>query len=564
MKNYKICLFIVYIVVLNSCKKLNEIVPNYNSIDNKLIKINSNIQNSEYLVLGKKLENPSTIEKMEKAYQNVISNSKAKLNVNKSPVRVTHLYIQYRPKDWEEYDKIKNENNKILDLYDYPLDREILVNGNKYQDPEVPNGKPTYQYAVVEKNYNFNKEVKFKILSELYLPEFDETLSSDNNGKISAENLTFIENWIKESLILTKNQNFISKKDKFAKLNWTPTGKIQIWDTRINGYIPLEGVKVKARRLFTTYWSYTQSDGNYNMAPFSFTFSANYSIFFETPIFDVREATFGQAWISGPFLDQPWNYNINFNNKERFHGHVFRAAFEYNYGDSGGLLRPWKFSGNPIKYSAMDSEGSVILGDLQGVNTGNWSIGLLPSIYVYRFSNGTSEYSSDAIFSTTIHETAHLSHWRLMEFGGFSMASVMPIIRESWATAVELEITKKEYKSKGISNFGEQNFFGSNDLFAAQPLRYGYQGWRKSDSDPIYTNLFIDIVDNYNQNGYHNFGFGIEYIGHNDLISGLNLAGVETTFLNNTYNLQGLFINLLNNNPNGNSHNQIVDFISLY
>jgi hypothetical protein len=519
-------------VIISSCKRDGEQVTPTNQSSKQEYP-------AERIILGKKLENPYTVNNMQQAYKNIISGENNKTISEDIPVRVTHLYLRFLPKDWNEYDNLKSDT--VLKLYQIPLDYELKTYGNVYHDPSIPEDKPTWQYTSVAVDYAFNKNIHYEILSELYLPEVDSTLlESTENLRISGK--SFIDALVDEAMILTKNYSDTLKTDySNMRTTFNPSGIVAVFDTRLNKLIPLQGVKMRARRWFDTRETTTNADGWYQTS--GFKREANYSLVFETNHFDIRTGTFGQATIDGPKSDNPWNV-ILWDGVNRFYSHVFRGAYRYHYGDIGGLKKP--NLGFKLKYAAFDKSGSA-----QGVNIGNWSLfSTNPNILIYRKKDGGSEYASDEIFSTTCHETCHTTHMQIMNAGLIQYSQVNTFIAESWPVAVEWFITSIEYRSRGIANYGSDNY----SISASYPLDRAYQYWQKTNS-PNYTSVFIDLVDNYNQYNFNFIPYGKSTV--NDQVTGYSLSGIESTFLKHVYGLSSLKSNLKNHKPSGITDSQI-------
>lgn len=92
--------------------------------------------------LSKKLENPYTVANMIRAYENLTDNGQLKSSsVKKSDIKITHYYVRFLPKSFEELAILQRDST--LELYDYPLDYEIAEGGTFYQDPEIPLGEIT-------------------------------------------------------------------------------------------------------------------------------------------------------------------------------------------------------------------------------------------------------------------------------------------------------------------------------------------------------------------------------------------------------------------------------------
>jgi hypothetical protein len=530
------------IAFLASCKKdRDQVVP--------ITETNNQTVPAEKIVLGKQLENPYLLSNMNMAYSNITNASNARITRDSSPVRVTHLYLRFLPKDWDEYDVLKSDTT--LKLYQIPLDYEIATFGNTYQDPSIAEGNPTWQYVAIKQDYAFNKNIQYEILAELYIPELDNTLASSTaNQRIAGK--SFVEALVNEAMILTKNySDTITTNLSFARTTFNPNGTVRVFDTRLNKLVPLQGVKMRARRWFDVREATTDANGWYQTS--GFKNAANYSLIFETGGFDVRTGTFGQATIDGPKQSSSWNVDL-WDGTNRFYAHVFRGAWRYFYGNIGGLSRPKSVQDvgtlfkQKLKYSAMDKGGKS-----QGLNIGNWSFwGANPNIYIYRYKDNGGEYASDEIFSTTCHETCHTTHWQVMNLGIIQYGQINDFIAESWPVAVEWYITSLEYRSRGIANYGSETY----SIPASYPLDRAYQYWTKSTSAD-YTPIFIDLVDSFNQSSSY-------FSTPNDQVTGYTLAGIESNFLKHVYGQTSLRDQLKNYKPAGVTDSQIDLLLSSY
>ncbi|MCZ8355684.1 MAG: hypothetical protein O9340_13175 [Cyclobacteriaceae bacterium] len=151
--------------------------------------------------LGKKLKNPFSVANMQQAYKSLLEKN-AGARVKDLEIRPTHLYVRYLPPNQALYDTLINDSTLYLE--DYPLDYEVIEQGEYYHDPSIPEGLPTYQYTSVPIDYVPPTGVAFEVLDELYLPKEDTTLE-DESGRLSQN----VEEWVDmleyESLLLTDN-----------------------------------------------------------------------------------------------------------------------------------------------------------------------------------------------------------------------------------------------------------------------------------------------------------------------------------------------------------------------
>ncbi len=239
-----------------SCNEDNIATPTDDpiaSVDNK---------SDGIIVLGEQLENPYSVENMQKALDAL--NSSGMSTKSNLVIEPTHLYVRFLPKMDEELQILKSDSTLIL--YTYPMDFEIETNGDYYHDPSLPDTAITWQYTVVEPDFVF-PNIQYEILSELYLLEeddiddMDSDIISTKNGSVALLDWYALEDM---SLELTgnieeSNGEFISKRSK-----WRPAGKITVYDDIVGGNIPLVGALVRARRWFTTHSGYTDSNGKFS------------------------------------------------------------------------------------------------------------------------------------------------------------------------------------------------------------------------------------------------------------------------------------------------------------
>jgi hypothetical protein len=514
---------VVTAVILSSC--FHEELPELNE---------ENFAEGKPLVLGKKLSNPFAIDNMQRAYLNLQGRDSVSFLFS-GKIEPSHWYIRFQPETFEQYDQLVSDST--LTLSDYPLDYEIAEEGDFYHDPSIPNDQPTFQYTSVPVNYQSPSGIRFEILQEIFIPDFNKHILR-SMGRTDESLSSSIEALEDEAFrIAGYEENESAKNESISgrkKSKWTPSGRITVYDSRLKKNIPLAGVKIQARRWFDVENAITTAEGFYRMND-SFKKEVRYKLIFERDKFDIRSGTFGQATIHGPKTKGEWNLNIEAKSMNFHYAHVFRGAMRYYYGNIGGLKRP----GFRLKYSVFNKKGNHI-----ARNIGNWSaFGINPNILIYRYNAGDgSENDSDEMFSATCHETAHTTHMEIMRGGLLQFVQVSELIRESWAIGVEWQITQLEYKERGISNYGDPSY----NVNVNYPTLYGFQFWNKKRNANL-TSLFIDIVDRHNQKGQQFGSFKSGSI--DDRITGLSLAQIESRILKDSYGLPSLRENLKRSKP---------------
>lgn len=417
--------------------------------------------------------------------------------VVQASMQATHYYIKFAPQNQQQLDLLKTDTTLVL--YPFPLDSEVSPYSGSYRDPSVPADRPTYQYCAVPVSKTL-PNVPYTKLEDLYIPNETkagnvEKLSKGSevytvNSRMLAQQSLFAgsENTNADS----PGRNRLDKLETMSNINgvsdlgatlastesnyngrdWRPHGRLTVYDEVKNQTIGVEGIKVRARRWFTTYSGYSDANGNYTVDGW-FTRPANYWLDFERYEFSVNDHRGGPQEINGPKIKGAWN--VNFEDYNKFCSTIFRAAYHYYYKDIQGLRRPpqnsfWK---TQVKLAAFNWEEHKDNGDMWAGR--NILFGSL--IHIYRPQRSTMN-----IYATTIHELAHASHWNMSSkvIGPFltTFGQAQNKVPESWATGVEWVLTKMEYPQ--------------------------YLGRQFENSD--YTNLVMDLIDTPNN---ETIGYGI-------------------------------------------------------
>ena len=452
--------------------------------------------------LGKRLENPYSVENMKKALESLkTSNPNGRTSQEEIDITTTHLYIRFKPKDEDELSILKRDSTLVL--YDYPLDYEIAETGDFYHDPEVPVDQPTYQYCAVEVGKELPEVVEYELLAELFIPDEDSD-EEDENGRIASSNLT--DALVDEALQITGNLGSKEDGSNARRSKWRPAGRVQVWDDRARRYVPVIDVEVRARRWFTTHEGVTNTQGNYSCNG-RFRRDANYSIKWEKYNFSIRSGTFGQANDNGPKRRGSWNPDYGRNGSfgvrdtQQYYALIFQAARDYYYGNRFGLASPPRNSllKPQVKISASqtDRQHNKNSHAAPYARTG----GIFPSVYVRTWGS-----NADRVYAVTCHELAHMSHWDIDRnaFRALATAAWAPVVPfvllndrekyaaviESWANGVEWQFAQQRYRNQlRIGGYEYSNNI-QNQRIAPFNVR---------ENDLLYTSLVVDMIDNCNQ-----------------------------------------------------------------
>lgn len=92
-----------------------------------------------------------------------------------SQLPVSHLYVRFLP---ESFDHLALLDSLELELLDFPMDHEIVEEGDYYYDPSLPQGEFTWLYTVVSSGFVF-PNVPHEILEQLHLVPYDSRLAAE-------------------------------------------------------------------------------------------------------------------------------------------------------------------------------------------------------------------------------------------------------------------------------------------------------------------------------------------------------------------------------------------------
>ena len=448
----------------------------------------------EMIVLGQRLENPYKTENMSKALASVYP-AKAGLVA----VEPTDLYVRFLPKSQEELDMLKEAD---LQLLDHPMDYDILVEGDWYHDPEVPDEDVTWQYAVVPVGFDF-PDIEHQIIHNCFIPnESAETRASGIDWEA-------VE---RQAYIMTGNESRLDDSPVTKGSRVTPSGRITIVDADANGGKPfgVAGVRVSCNSFVRFAHTYTDRDGYYVM-PKNFSAKLRYRLIFENEkgfsigfnkvLVPASLSTLGKAGPEGV------NAEITSSSESKLFRRcvVNNAAYDYisrcRYEDMNILpppydLRIWLFHSLENSSAIMLHHGAVL--DSKLVTSFFGEFASLLKFFLPDVTLGVENMNSySELYSTVCHELAHSSHfakvgteyWNkyikyIMEsyistgdaYGnGVSQDAGYCFVGESWAYYLESMMYKERYG-------GSVPSFGSSYWFYPQIFRYlDERGLSRSD-----------------------------------------------------------------------------------
>ena len=238
---------------------------------------------------------------------------------------------------------------------------------------------------------------------------------------------------------------------------------------KIKREIPVVGVEVRARVGVRILKGHTDNNGYYTCHGPRFRSKAHYSIRYQTSHFKINDAWLSDAKRDGPRQKGDWNKVLQ-GHEEKYYATIFRAAYHYYYQYILGLRRPPQHS---FWSKKLLIKATYLSDDGRDNNH-------LP---IRRFVGSDIKIHSKwrnnvLLYSTTIHEIAHSSHWKLNK-AAYSVSSLLaPKVNESWSRGVEWALTRMVYLD--------------------------YEGRVYRPASPDYTLVVADMIDNAsNENTNH-------------------------------------------------------------
>jgi len=198
------CLFLIFCVTIISCQKI-ALQPSKDGAlllgENMKTSATANFQIvsapftpidddsiERPTILGVQLTNPYLIPNMQQAYKN--------LGYNPNMATITNLYVRFLPTTDQLAALDSTMDAQGLELFDTPVDYDVLYEGDYYQDPSVPDSLPTWLYSVVPPNFQFPAGIQYQTLAQIHIPD-------DNYTAIEteAERLASIQDSLNQQMI---------------------------------------------------------------------------------------------------------------------------------------------------------------------------------------------------------------------------------------------------------------------------------------------------------------------------------------------------------------------------
>lgn len=456
------------------------LITSCSSFEEKKSEILSPEDIQEQVILGKKLENPYSVSNMQRAKQSLEERG---IKIE-DEIKPTHLYVRFLPKDTIDMNKLYFGND--IELYDYPMDYEVLSEGGTYyRDSDLSAGQPNSQYAAVSVGHPL-PDVPYEVLEELFIP-------NDENVRSSSYQLE------DEALLITNN---ISPEEIGVRRGkWYPTGTIKIKNTHHNDTLPIRGVRVRARNWFRTRTAYTNANGYFKTDYFRGK-DVGFSLKWESKSekFDVRSGTTGQAFTDGPNKSKTWNTVFtNPATRSHFWGLIFVGGQAY-------LNTRLGFGDTPFDRISVQAYYDGKYPDVSKKWLGHYEA-VSQNIEYYAINYDDSRPNFAAAMLVIIHEFAHAHHGE--KYKGKKTEwrdNIDGNLKESWAYGTAYYISCELF---GLSDYDIKN--SKNIPSALQ--KFALQ-W--NDGNDYANPVVWDMIDNYNQSGINETITGFTF---NDILS---------------------------------------------
>lgn len=358
--------------------------------------------------LGEKLEDPYAVDNVQKAIRNLYPTKADRIDVYP-----TDLYVRFLPKSDMDLETLRDAG---LYLMDHPMDYRIVKEGDWYRDPSLGDDEITWQYAVVDKDFDFPEEIVHEQLGRCYISEHDPATRTAGDIDWKA-----VE---RESFRITGNEGLLAPLTKAEPQ--APSGRITMTDPLFSGGKPVgvSGVMVACNVFTKICFTYTDRDGYYSMDK-TFTSDPRYRLVFRNEkgfsiginliFIPSSVSTLGQGGAGG----------IDYNVTEEDDGSLMRrtavnnAAYDYisrcnpydlDITPPPGELSIWIIPFLENSSTPMLHHGAGL--DHRLVKEYAQEYAPLIKIFLPDVTIGTrvSQHFSD-IYYSTVHELSHASHF---------------------------------------------------------------------------------------------------------------------------------------------------------
>jgi hypothetical protein len=227
--------------------------------------ITDNIETLTPTILGIKLYgNPYSLSIMQQAAQAILGTS--------SGVTINAKYMRFKPSDADQLATLEDND---IDLFDYPLDYEVVQEGDYYDDGSTPAETIPWLYAVVPTGFIAPAGITTELLQQIHVPvdyRVEKKAFEITGNYIDDAGCNYIESRVPEcpdvcnpncadydpTLCVGGGGNLPPISN--ARI---PSGSITVTDDVLNTNVAVRKARVVARRFLKIDRTFTNAQGNY-------------------------------------------------------------------------------------------------------------------------------------------------------------------------------------------------------------------------------------------------------------------------------------------------------------
>lgn len=442
---------------------------------------------------------PGSLEIMRRAVDSVAAHSGVRsrsASVSGAQIEPTHRYVRFSPATKAQFDALFDQDE--FTCYNFPLDEVSPVSADEGFRMSGPSDTPEQLYAVLRTTVVLPDTIVSEVLKELYDPSVTERGVADPAW---ADRV-----WAEARALIDDGRHP-------GELFWTPSGEVKAWDDVAEGYIPIQGVTISIINpsdLLSLVQVKTDSNGKFSTSQtLSRNVTVNYTLSWNVDGWTIKSSALSSANLQGPNMNSTWDVRIKEGTVMLGPATVYRAAYRYWHKMPAlGLSKP--NLGRKVRITCHNIE------EIQYYENGAWiTFGGLFHPNVSQDSDPDIEVACkndvSYVFGIAAHEIGHAAHYAFNpKFNGKTNA----LIKESWAQFTRYILTETEYKDLGLyGKLHKSRLFNPNQhLVAFQvPDYYNQQMWylglgaERDETVRLYTPMFVDLYDTFNQNKWYGY-----------------------------------------------------------
>lgn len=442
---------------------------------------------------------PGSLEIMRRAVDSVAAHSGVRsrsASVSGAQIEPTHRYVRFSPATKAQFDALFDQDE--FTCYNFPLDEVSPVSADEGFRMSGPSDTPEQLYAVLRTTVVLPDTIVSEVLKELYDPSVTERGVAD---PVWADRV-----WAEARALIDDGRHP-------GELFWTPSGEVKAWDDVAEGYIPIQGVTISIINpsdLLSLVQVKTDSNGKFSTSQtLSRNVTVNYTLSWNVDGWTIKSSALSSANLLGPNMNSTWDVRIKEGTVMLGPATVYRAAYRYWHKMPAlGLSKP--NLGRKVRITCHNIE------EIQYYENGAWiTFGGLFHPNVSQDSDPDIEVACkndvSYVFGIAAHEIGHAAHYAFNpKFNGKTNA----LIKESWAQFTRYILTETEYKDLGLyGKLHKSRLFNPNQhLVAFQvPDYYNQQMWylglgaERDETVRLYTPMFVDLYDTFNQNKWYGY-----------------------------------------------------------